>query len=597
MTARFARTLRLSASRGPLATLALLAALAFGIALAAAACGGDDSQDAQEGGTASAERTDRDSSGAEPASDGDQASGDDQQASSDSGAASERSTAASAPRADGVLRIARSAPLNMDPAQVTDVPSAVFVVEIFGGLLTLDLDLRIAPDLAESVPGPTVNDDGTVTYRFTLRRNASFHDGRRITAEDVKWSIERHAHPDTLSPTAPDFLGDIVGAREYTRGRIDEIPGIQVIDELTIDFTIDQPKPYFLYKLTYPTAFVVDREEIEDDPDGWSALPNGSGPFKLAEWIDGDRIVLERFDDYHLEPALVERVEVRFAGGGLEQFENEEVDIGIVGAQELERVKDPADPLNPLYVSRDELSVFYIAFNTQIPPFDDPLVRRALAHAIDKQTLSEEVLLGAVRPAASILPPGLAAYDSDYRGLPFDPELALELLQQSRYYGTPTLDDVRLTISGAGATPGGTVEAVLAMWLDYLELEVLPQQVEFASFLTELDRGLHGMFQIGWVMDFPDPQNILDYKFHSASLGNDVDLDDPEIDALLEEARTELDQERRAGIYRRVNEMLVADAIWVPLMYGVNHEVIKPYVNGYVPARSIVPQLRFVSVG
>ena len=596
MTARFARTLRLSASRGPLATLALFSALALALALATA-CGGDDSQDGQSGRTAAGERSDRDSGGDSPSSQdgGDQASGGDQQESSD--AAPERSTPAASGRSDGVLRIQRAAPLNMDPAQVTDVPSAVFVVEIFSGLLTLDPDLRIAPDLAEAVPAPTVNDDGTVTYRFTMRRNASFHDGRRITAEDVKWSIERHAHPDTLSPTAPDFLGDIVGAREYTRGRIDEIPGIEVIDELTVDITIDSPKPYFLYKLTYPTSYVIDRAEVEDDPDGWSALPNGSGPFMLAEWIDGDRIVLERFDDYHLEPALVERVEVRFAGGGLEQFENEEVDVGAVGAQELERVKDPADPLNPLYVSRDELSVFYIAFNTQIPPFDDPLVRRALAHAIDKQTLAEEVLLGAVRPAASILPPGLAAYDSDYRGLPFDPELAVELLQQSRYYGTPALNDIRLTTSGAGATPGGTVEAVLAMWLEYLELEVLPQQVEFASFLTELDRGLHGMFQIGWVMDFPDPQNILDYKFHSASLGNDVDLDDPEIDGLLEEARTELDQERRTEIYRSVNEMLVGEAVWVPLMYGVNHEVIKPYVNGYVPARSIVPQLRFVSVG
>ena len=597
MIAPLARTLR---DRSSFAALLLLLVLAA--ALAFAACSGDDGQQQSEAPAAS-DRAERDSSSSSGAgesgsdSSGDQDADDaEQQEQQQAQATPAAPSRASSPAGDGVLRIARSQPLNMDPAQVTDVPSAVFVIEIFGGLLTLDPELRIAPDLAESVPSPTINSDGTVTYRFTLRRNATFHDGRRITAEDVKWSFERHADSETLSPTAPDFLGDIVGVREYTRGRIDSIPGIEVVDDLTLDITIDSPKPYFLYKLTYPTAFVVDRNEIEADPDGWSALPNGSGPFKLAEWTEGDRIVLERFDDYHLEPAKVQRVEVRFAGGGLDQFENGEIDIGGVSASELERVRDPADPLNELYVSRAELSVFYIAFNTTIPPFDDPLVRRAFAHAIDKQTLAEEVLLGAVQPAAAIVPPGLAAHDADYRGLVFDPELARELLEQSRYFGSQLLEDVRLTTVGGGATPGGTVEAVLAMWETHLGLAVQPQQLEFASFLTELDRSLHGMFQIGWVMDFPDPQNVLDYKFHSASLGNDADLDDPEIDELLEGARVEQDQEVRTDIYRRVDKMLIEDAVWVPLFYGVNNEVIQPYVQGYVPPRSIVPILRYISV-
>ena len=596
MIAPLARTLR---DRSSFAALLLLLVLAA--ALAFAACSGDDGQQQAEAPAAS-DRADRDSaspsdgsgsgSGSSEDQDADDADEQEQQAQATPAAPSR----ASSPAGDGVLRIARSQPLNMDPAQVTDVPSAVFVIEIFGGLLTLDPELRITPDLAESVPSPTLNSDGTVTYRFTLRRNATFHDGRRITAEDVKWSFERHADSETLSPTAPDFLGDIVGVREYTRGRIDSIPGIEVVDDLTLDITIDAPKPYFLYKLTYPTAYVVDRNEIEADPDGWSALPNGSGPFKLAEWTEGDRIVLERFDDYHLEPAKVQRVEVRFAGGGLDQFENGEIDIGGVSASELERVRDPADPLNELFVSRAELSVFYIAFNTTIPPFDDPLVRRALAHSIDKQTLAEEVLLGAVEPAAAIVPPGLAAHDAEYRGIVFDPELARELLEESRYFGSQLLEDVRLTTVGGGATPGGTVEAVLSMWETHLGLAVQPQQLEFASFLTELDRSLHGMFQIGWVMDFPDPQNVLDYKFHSASLGNDTDLDDPGIDSLLEEARVEQDQEVRTDIYRRVDKMLIEDAVWIPLFYGVNNEVIQPYVQGYIPPRSIVPILRYISV-
>ena len=234
------------------------------------------------------------------------------------------------------------------------------------------------------MPAPQPNSDGTVTYRFTIRDNATFHDGKRITAQDFKWSLERNLHPNTLSPTAPDFLGDIVGAAEYLRNRADEVVGVQVIDEVTLDITIKQQTSVFLYKLTYPTAFVLDREQVEADPDRWALAPNGSGPFRLTEWQLGEGLTLERFDDYHLEPAKVRKVSVRFAGGSLEQFENDEVDQAGVGLNEIERVRDPASDLNPLYVSRSELSVFYLAFNVSRPPFDDPNLRLA-AGACDRQ--------------------------------------------------------------------------------------------------------------------------------------------------------------------------------------------------------------------
>ena len=589
--ATWARARRLARTR----VWAAAAGIVFAAALLAA-CGGDDS--AQQQSTATGDRQDRQQQQA-PSDDGRQRQErQDGGQSAEQDARQEQATPRSAEpqravRDDATLRIARSSPLNLDPAQVTDVDSAIYVVEIFGGLLTLDQDLRIAPDLAESVPGPTVNSDGTVTYRFTLRSDASFHDGKRISAEDVKWSLERHAAPETLSPTAPDFLGDIVGAREYTRGRAEEIVGIQVIDELTVDITIDAAKPYFLFLLTFPTAFVVDRTQVEADPERWALQPNGSGPFKLAEWTLGESIVLERFDDYHLGPAGVETVNIRF-GGGVEQFENDEIDISGVGINDIERVRDPASDLNQLYVTRNELSIFYIAFNTSSPPFDDPLVRRALAHAIDKATIVETVLQELVREARGIIPPGLAAHDPDYLGLPFDPELAQELLAQSSYADSPILETIRLTVPGQGATSGPSIEAIQAMWLEHLGLEIEIQQIEFATFISELDRGLYPMFSLGWSLDFPDPQNVLDYKFYSRSLGNDVALDDREIDGLLEDARLEFDSARRIELYREVESRLVDDAVWIPLYHSQAHEVVKPYVEGYAPTRMIVPQLRYV---
>ena len=500
------------------------------------------------------------------------------------------------PREAGEFRIARSEPINLDPAQITDVSSAVIAVEVFGGLLVLDRNLRIAPDLAESVPGAQVNDDGTVTYRFTIRDNARFHDGKRITAEDFKWSFERNLHPETLSPTAPDFLGDIVGAAEFLRNRTDEVVGIQVIDDVTLDITILQPTPVFLYKLTYPTAFVLDRDQVEADPERWALAPNGSGPFRLTEWQLGEGLTLERFDDYHLEPAKVRKVTVRFAGGSVEQFENDELDQAFIGLNDIERVRDPASELNPLYVSRSELSVFYLAFNVTQPPFDDPNVRLALAHSIDKTTIVEDVLDDLLVAAHQIVPPGLVAHDPEYRGIVFDPELAQELLAESQYAGTTFIDEIRLTIPGAGATPGSVFEAIQDMWRQHLGLEIEIQQVEFATFISEVDRGLYGFFSLGWSLDYPDPHNVLDYKFHSASLGNDTQLNSDEIDSLLEQARYSLDNELRTGIYQEVDRSLVEDAIWIPLYYSVAHEVVKPYVQDYEPTRMVIPHLRFVSI-
>ncbi len=580
----------------------LLVALALGAAILLAACGGDEEQQ-QEDQQQSAERTERAQSDQEQQEEVTrqerQTTIQQQQQQQQAGAAQAQADVDAepvAPRERGEFRIRRAEPINLDPAQITDVGSAVIAVEIFGGLLVLDRELRIAPDLAESVPGPTINDDGTVTYRFTIRENATFHDGKRITAEDFKWSLERNLDPETLSPTAPDFLGDIVGAAEFVRGRADEVVGIQVVDEQTLDLTILQATPVFLYKLTYPTAYVLDREQVEADPDRWALNPNGSGPFKLTEWQLGEGLTLERFDDYHLEPAQVQKVSVRFAGGSVEQFENDELDQAFVNINDIERVRDPASELNAQYVTRSELSIFYLAFNVATPPFDDVNIRLALAHAIDKTTITQEVQADLLIQARQIIPPGLAAHDPDYPGLVFDPELAQEYLAASRYAGTPLLDEIRLTISGAGATPGPSIEAIQDMWRQHLGLEVQIQQVEFASFISDLDRGLYGFFSLGWSLDYPDPHNVLDYKFYSASLGNDVQLDDEEIDSLLEQARYSLDQELRTNLYQQVDNKLVEQAVWIPLYYSVAHELVKPYVQNYEPTRMVIPHLRFVSI-
>src|SRR5574341_578681 len=155
-------------------------------------------------------------------------------------------------RVEGELRLVGADPITLDPACASDAGSAEYIVEIFSGLVSFDKDLNLIPDVAESFQ---VSPDGTV-YTFTLRSNVLFHDGsRRVVADDFKFSIERSLNPDTLSTVGEAYLDDIVGAKEFARGHADDVPGIKVIDDNTLEITIDAPKAYFLSKLTYPTAF------------------------------------------------------------------------------------------------------------------------------------------------------------------------------------------------------------------------------------------------------------------------------------------------------------------------------------------------------
>ena len=177
-----------------------------------------------------------------------------------------------------------SDPPTLDPALVTDTTSAGVVVEVFSGLVALDTDLRLIPDISERWE---VSPDG-LRYTFYLRPYAKFHDGKAITAQDFKWSIERAAHPDTGSPVADTYLNDITGVEDVLEGRATDISGIKVIDDHTLQIDIDAPKAYFLAKLTYPTAYVLDRDNVEEGGRLWTDTPNGSGPVQ-AEGVQRGR--------------------------------------------------------------------------------------------------------------------------------------------------------------------------------------------------------------------------------------------------------------------------------------------------------------------
>ena len=494
--------------------------------------------------------------------------------------------------ADGVFRRLWQEPPTLDPHEAGDTTSAGILVEVFSGLVALNTALQVTPDLAERWD---VSDDG-LTYTFHLRSDAKFHNGKPVTAEDVKYSFERATDAEYQSPEVSAYLDDIVGVLPKLAGQSDEVTGVRVIDANTIEITIDAPKPYFLAKLTYPTSFVLDKENLEAEGDNWVFKPNGTGPFKLAEYRVGQIIVLERNEHYYRGPALLDRVELILSGGSaMAMYENGEIDITGVGLSELDRVSNPLEPLNAeVVVAPPGFDLAYIGFNLSEPPFDDANFRRALAYAIDKETIAHRVLLELVAPATGILPPGFPGYNPAVQAPGFDPVKAQELLAQSKYAdGAPR---IIVTIPGTGGSAGLDLQAILEMWEDTLGLTVELQQVETATYWDDLNDGrLQAFAGLGWQADYPDPQDFLDILFHSESQLNQSGYSNPEVDRLLEAARVEQDWETRKALYNEAEQLIVDDVPWVLLWFsGENIVLLKPYVKGYALTPLIVPKLKDV---
>ena len=495
---------------------------------------------------------------------------------------------------ENVFRINFSDPPTFDPHLVTDTTSASIIVEIFSGLVTLNKDLDIIPDLAESWE---VSDDGTV-YTFNLRDDIKFSNGENVTAQDFKWSIERSANPDTGSYNADVYLGDIIGVKEVidSNGGIQEVEGVKAIDDKTLEITIDSPKTYFLAKLTYPTAFVLSQKYLESMGDDWIDSPVGTGPFVLQEYQIGQILKLKRNDLYWGEKSKVDGVIMNLAGGvSMAMYENDEIDITGVGLADLERVKDPNDPLSKDLVDvPPQFTLSYIGFNVNMAPFDDENFRKALSHAVDKELIADKIYSGLTKPAYAVIPPGFPGYSPSINGLQFNPELAKDYLSKSKYAEPANRPRIIVTIPGTGGSPGMDTEVISDMWRETLGVEVEIQQVEWATYLQDMNRKrLQVWAGSGWQADYPDPQDFIDILFYSGSDVNHGNYKNEKVDDLILEARTELDQNRRFLLYNQAEQIVVDEAPIFPLWFDTDgYALVKPWVKGYSFTPIIVPKYK-----
>lgn len=492
----------------------------------------------------------------------------------------------------GTLRLLGGLPPTFDPAMAQDSTSALYIVHIFSGLVSLDSELKVVPDLAQSWD---ISPDGK-TYTFHLNPAATFQDGRAITSADLVYSLERACSPQLASPVASSYLGDIVGVAEFAAGQAQHISGLNAPDDNTLVITIDAPKAYFLAKLTYPAAFVVDRQQIESQGNDWLRQPNGSGPFVLKS-IGSDMIVLERNERYYGQKPALAQVEFIMGGGSpMTMYENGQIDIVGVPPSEIERVLDPTNSLNAELHKASELSVEYLALTTTRPPFDDIAVRQAFAMAIDRAKIADLVLKGTASAAKGILPPTLPGFDPTLEGLAYDPARARELLASSSYGAPGAMPEVVLAISGTSGHMDSETRAIVYMLETNLGISITVEQVDWSAFLNDMNSEVYQIYSSGWIADYPDPQNFLDIQFYSKSQQNHMGYSNPQVDQLLEQARTASSSEERYNLYHQAERLILNDAPWIPLTYGVDYSLVKPYVHGYLSTSSIYPWLRDISI-
>jgi ABC-type transport system substrate-binding protein len=484
----------------------------------------------------------------------------------------------------------RFTPENADPATGNGGADS-YMGLMFSGLTRLTPQLQVEPDLAE---GWKISSDGK-TYTFTLRKSAAFADGKAITADDVRYSWERAASPKLASKTASTYLGDIDGYADFANGKAKTLRGLKVVDARTLQVTLDAAKPYFLSKITYPTAFIVDQRDVKRNAKTWMLKPNASGPFKLKQHDEDKVVIFERNPRYYQQPKIENVLYYVFPGGSpLSQYQAGTIDLTFVGDTDARQIQAPNHPNTKEIREVNSLCTSLINFDTRQAPMDDINMRRAMSLAIDWDALAEVTETPLDSAYWDILPPSLPAYRERERALSFDPATAKAALAKSKYAGK--LPKLTLTSSGSATNENATTTALISQWRKTLGVEIEVEYYEFEDFVPEA-RKRHGQIvPFGWCADYPDPENFLDVLFHSNGGYNVAGISDKALDELLVAARTEPDAAKRLSLYEQAETRIYDEVMAIPWPRSTGFILVNPRLKNYTPTGMSIQQWHRVEI-
>ncbi len=475
------------------------------------------------------------------------------------------------------LRV-NSNPTTLDPALITDVQGGGIAAKLYNGLVRFTEDLAIVPDIAHSW---TLSDD-QLTYTFRLRFDVTFSNGKKVTAQDVKYSFERVLNPQTKAPLTW-VLDRIEGAQDMLAGKATSAAGIRVVNDHTLIIKLEKPFGPFLSLLAMTTAYIVPREDVERMGKDFGTHPVGSGPYTLTDWTHGQHLVLAARDDYFEGKAKLNGIYYRIIPEDLTavlEFETGRLDVLLIPSSEYKRyTTDPA--WRDLVYGRPGLNTYYLGMNCTRPPFNDVRVRRAVNYAVDRLHILNTVFEKRGILATGPVPPGLwknRVLPQATRGYTYDPEKARELIHQAGAEGTA----FKLYIS-ADPEVLDIVE-VIQNYLAKIGLKAEITQLDWSAFKHAVNDGEPDAFWLSWWADYPDPDDFLFPLFHSGSVGpggNRTRCLDPILDRLIETAEHTVDGKKRYRLYRQAEDRIIQNAPWLFMWHKADYYVIQPWVKDF----------------
>lgn len=431
---------------------------------------------------------------------------------------------------------------------------------------------EIVPSLAESWD---VSSDGLV-YTFHLRDDVTFHNGEKLTADDVVYTVDRMMNPVTEARNT-DAFSMIKGASARLNGEADSVEGVKAVDEHTVEITLDVPFGPFLANLATPACSIYNRKATEAAGDQFGIDPQltvGTGPFKMSDWVLNDKLTMVRNDDYFKGAAKLDGIEILQVPDENTQklmYENGELDIVDLSSfsSQLDYFLDN-DAYKDNLVTGPEAGCYFYAFNQDMKPTDDVRVRKAISMAIDRQTILDQMYSGAGHVVNSMLPDGvLGAYDA--QEIPYDPEGAKALLAEAGYG-----DGCELEIFQQTDNPSAlAINQVVQSMLSEVGITATIKQMDDAAYFAERKEGRLGMTRASWKADFNDPDNFL-YTFfteRNAKIRSN-NHKNKDVYQWLEDARAMVDEDERMALYQKIDTIMVQDDAAVLPLFQMDHIVV-----------------------
>lgn len=483
------------------------------------------------------------------------------------------------PSATHALRTNWHDPGSLDPTRPRNIWSVGLAHQLFSGLLALNAELDVVPDVAESWQVA----EGGRSYTFHLRDDVFWSDGVPLTAADFVYAWRRALDPAGRASFAGALLGDIRGADAFRQGTLSDPAqvAVQALDARTLRVELEGPTSYLPHLLAFPCTFPIPRHRVEQHGEAWATADRlvSNGPFRLQAWRPDQSMTLVRNQRYHLRwSGNVERIELaldadpdrllqRYAAGMLDMLH---LHLLLPDAMDYARQSYAGD-----YLAGPQLLTDYIWFcRLDQPPCADQRVRQALALALNKDELAYLAMRGYVDPASGgFVPPGMPGHSPGV-SFPYDPQRARRLLAAAGYPG------------GRGFPP---LEALnrpehepLARfcqhaWHTVLDIDVPWQTVPLPDLFARVEQGTLDLAIGLWVADYPDPDCYLRVC---------VEMDTPDwhntlYRQLTQTARRATDQTERLALYRVAERMLAVDVPIITLAYGRVHLLVRSWVRGY----------------